>query len=132
MAKTPNAFDDRFKKLLEEFPDGFSLAQCQFLYQQVILKMGTLVLERFQQDAIGPDPFKRSGGGGGGVKREQQMGGDPSGPTAQQIGGSQPAGGGSGPREVPAGGGGGGGPGLGGHPSLVVALVVLNLPVKKP
>jgi hypothetical protein len=59
---TRDAFAGKFNKLLKEIPKSYTLEQWQYIYQQVILSMGTRILERFQQDAIGPDPFTQSAG----------------------------------------------------------------------
>jgi hypothetical protein len=59
---TRDAFAGKFNKLLKEIPKTYTLEQWQYIYQQVILSMGTRILERFQQDAIGPDPFAQSAG----------------------------------------------------------------------
>jgi hypothetical protein len=54
---TSNPFSDKFRSLLTEIPDGYSLEQWQYLYRDVIFSMGVRILERFNHRAIGPDPF---------------------------------------------------------------------------
>jgi hypothetical protein len=63
---TPNPFSERFRGLLGEIPDNYSLEQWQYLYRDVIASMGLRILDRFTPDAIGPNPFeeKRSPGRG--------------------------------------------------------------------
>jgi hypothetical protein len=45
-----------FERLLERFPDTFTLQQWQFAYKKVIFRMGMEILERFPQNAYGPPP----------------------------------------------------------------------------
>ncbi|MGO9930890.1 MAG: hypothetical protein ACLPV8_03630 [Steroidobacteraceae bacterium] len=108
---TRDAFAGKFNKLLKEIPRDYTLAQWQFLYQQAILSMGTRILERFQQDAIGPDPF--------------DTGPPPPPPPPPVL-----------PLPAPPPGGTivvintGGGPGQGGHLCLPVAALALSVQVK--
>jgi hypothetical protein len=50
-------FTEKFRQLLREIPDNYSLQEWQFLYRQVIFSMGMRILERFPNDVVGPDPF---------------------------------------------------------------------------
>jgi hypothetical protein len=54
---TSNQFSEKFRSLLAEIPEGYSLEQWQYLYKDVIFSMGVRILERFTHQAIAPDPF---------------------------------------------------------------------------
>jgi len=135
---TRDAFAGKFRQMLDEIPDDYTLPQWQFIYQQAIISMGLRILGKFEQKAIGPDPFEthhRVSARSTGSDR-QQMGGDCSDSSGQQMGGDPPIGGGG------QGGGGnstgagnqtaGGGQGIGGLPCLVLANLVIRLPVYDP
>jgi hypothetical protein len=65
-----DAFADKFRKLLREVPDDYTLEQWQHTYRQVIFQMGMKILEQFEEDAIaGPRRNAEGGGGGGGGGR---------------------------------------------------------------
>ena len=51
-----DVFAENFQKLLREIPAGTSLPEFQFLYSKVIVSMGLQILQRFEKDAVGPDP----------------------------------------------------------------------------
>lgn len=62
-----DVFADKFRKLLRDVPDDYSLEQWQHAYRQAIFLMGMKILERFEEDAIaGPRRNMEGGGGGGG------------------------------------------------------------------
>jgi hypothetical protein len=59
-------FADKFRKLLRDVPDDYTLEQWQHAYRQAIFLMGMKILERFEDDAIaGPHRNGEDGGGGG-------------------------------------------------------------------
>jgi len=45
-----------FERLLDGIPDTFTLQQWQFAYKKVIFTMGLKILNKFPQDAFGPQP----------------------------------------------------------------------------
>ena len=47
---------ENFQKQLREIPTGTSLPEFQFLYRKVIVSIGLQILQRFEKDAVGPDP----------------------------------------------------------------------------
>jgi hypothetical protein len=59
-----NTFAETFSRLLREIPTGSSLPEWQHLYRQVIFSMGLQILERFPEDAVGPDPSAPGSSGG--------------------------------------------------------------------
>jgi len=78
MPKTSDAFAQKFRELLKEIPDKFTLQQWQHAYREAIFLMGMQILERFEKEAIAQiaaDPCCTSfltaashiGGPGGGV-----------------------------------------------------------------
>ena len=70
-------FSRKFQKLLDRVPKGVTLEEWQYLYRQVIFKMGERILEGFQDSAIGPNPFPVRGGRGEGGKGPKAPGGGP-------------------------------------------------------
>ncbi len=62
------AFAERFRELLQEVPEGCSLAEWQQIYRDVMFSMGMHILERFPEDATRErrPKEKHSGGGPGG------------------------------------------------------------------
>jgi hypothetical protein len=53
-----------FERLLNTFPET-SLQQWQFAYKKVIFLMGLKILNKFPQNAFGPEPIAEAHGGGG-------------------------------------------------------------------
>ena len=47
-----DAFGDKFRQLLKDVPDNYTLEQWQQSYRQVIFLMGMQILERFETEAI--------------------------------------------------------------------------------
>jgi hypothetical protein len=45
-----------FERFLAKIPDAFTLQQWQFAYKKVIFTMGLRILNKFPQNAFGPDP----------------------------------------------------------------------------
>jgi hypothetical protein len=45
-----------FERFLNTIPDTFTLQQWQFAYKKVIFTMGLKILNKFPQNAFGPDP----------------------------------------------------------------------------
>jgi hypothetical protein len=111
---TRDAFADKFRMLLREIPENYTLSQWQFLYRQVIFSMGMRILEQFPMDATGPDPFV-SPAKGNPKPPPQPPPPPPPPPIGPVKGGPMLPGGGT------------GGHGLGGQPSLVIAEVALGL-----
>jgi len=128
---TPDAFAGKFKALLEEFPNNFSLPECQFLYRKVIFSMGLRILERFQDDLSGPDPFESDSAFDATevLSNRPGVGSRPTPPTAGggQAPGPAPSafGGGQGPGIDPRPNGAGQGPGI--DPCVVFVGVVLGV-----
>ncbi len=110
-----DAFEEKFRGLLREIPEGYKLAQWQFLYRTVIVSMGLEILQKFEADLVGPNPFLPKGD----AQQQQQ---------AQQPGvspGPNPgAGHGVSPIQPDSRSGGQGG---GGIPSIIIAGVALGL-----
>jgi len=122
-----DAFAEKFRLLLREIPENYTLPQWQFLYRQVIFSMGMRILERFPNDAAGPDPFNKSGGGAH----------PPPPPPPSPLGGGK--GGGAQPATKGGGQGGGaqpdtkgGGQGGGGQPAFVKFVLGLQEEVIVP
>jgi hypothetical protein len=63
MAKS-TSFADSFPQLLQAIPANLTLAQWQYLYRQVIVSMGLKILDLFEQDALGANPFDPTARGG--------------------------------------------------------------------
>jgi hypothetical protein len=63
-----DVFAENFQKLLREIPAGTSLPEFQFLYSKVIVSMGLQILQRFEKDAVGPDPAVQAAAPNTGVK----------------------------------------------------------------
>jgi hypothetical protein len=53
-------FIKEFDKLLQR-PRDYSLEQWQYVYKQVVFSMGMQILEEFDTDVFGEDPFNRGG-----------------------------------------------------------------------
>jgi hypothetical protein len=49
---TNYAFADKFRQLLKEVPDKYSLEEWQHAYRQAIFMMGMQILKRFESEAI--------------------------------------------------------------------------------
>ncbi len=47
-----DAFGDKFRQLLKDVPDNYTLEQWQHSYRQAIFLMGMQILERFESEAI--------------------------------------------------------------------------------
>ena len=58
------SFADSFPQLLQALPADLTLAQWQYLYRQVIVSMGLKILDLFEQDALGANPFDPTARGG--------------------------------------------------------------------
>jgi hypothetical protein len=90
-----DAFAEKFRQLLREIPAGTALPEWQYLYRQVIFSMGMEILERFREDAVGPDPSAQGAPGGDPppaktnpivTPASQTGGGHPSAPCGQVVG----------------------------------------------
>jgi hypothetical protein len=68
MPTKSDAFAEKFRELLKEIPDRFTLQQWQDAYREAIFLMGMQILERFEREAIAqigrPTEGLRAGGGG--------------------------------------------------------------------
>jgi hypothetical protein len=49
---TRDAFADKFRQLLKDVPENYTLEQWQHAYRQVIFLMGMQILKRFESEAI--------------------------------------------------------------------------------
>jgi hypothetical protein len=59
-------FIDKLRDMLREAPDGYSLAEWQQLYRDVMFTMGMHILEQFPQEATRKPEDKHATGGPGG------------------------------------------------------------------
>ncbi len=79
-------FNSQFQALLDTIPAGDTLPKWQFLYAQVIVSMGLRILQKFEADLVGRNPFLAQSGS----QQQQQQPSVSPGPIPGAGGGVSP------------------------------------------